>query len=353
MIKVKVSTPFPQIPIARQTPGGKGIWGNYEFITEDSPEKADWWVVIDGLKNEETCICPEGNTLLVTFETEFTKIYNPKFLRQFGWVITSQQVIKHPRVIHKQQGHLWHVGWFGTGSGVDPKDFKKVFTTYDELKAIDTTKIPKEDALSIVISTKNRTEGQRLRLKFIHDLKKRLGEKFHLYGVGFNMVKNKWDGIAPYKYHIIIENSFAPDWWTEKLADCYLAGSYPIHFGCTNIHDYFSPEMLTTIDINKPEDAISTIEKVMRENYYEKRQEKIQEARELIMNKYNIFAMLAETLNTLETGKEKVKVTLKPESKPRLIAKVVSSLKNAPLIYKTSKKIYRAWRKARYGEEKI
>lgn len=349
MINIKLSTPFPKIPIARQTPGGTGVWGDCKFFIDEPVEKADWWVVLDGLTSPEQTIIPKKNSILITAETEFTKKYNEKFLNQFGTIITSQQIIKHPRVINTQQGHLWHVGWFGTGSGVDPKDYKKVFTTYDQLKAIDITKLKKDKLISIVISSKNRTEGQKKRLEFISKIKAHFGDKLDLFGVGFHMIRDKWEGLAPYKYHLIIENSYAPHWWTEKIADAYLAGAYPIHYGCPNIYDYFSTNAVSKIDIDDVPGTIATIEKIIAEDYQSNRIEEILKARDQIMNKYNLFPMIADLVKKIPTEGTPSLVTIKPEKKPWLKKKIVEILKNKGILYTLPRDLYRKYRKMMYG----
>ena len=350
MITVKLTTSNPEIPVVRQTPGSKGLWGNCKFYVDEQVKKVDWWVVFGDLSTKEKTICPKENLILILSETEFTKKYSQKFIDQFSTIITSQQTLRHPRVIHNQQGHLWHVGWYGTGSGVEPKDFKRLFTTYDQLKQIDVGKIKKDKLLSIVISNKNRTEGQRKRLEFIKLLKDALGDQFDVFGAGFNMIKNKWDGIAPYKYHLILENSYTPDWWTEKLADAYLAGSYPIHYGCPNIYDYFKPEMLSVIDINDVQGSIESIKKLISGNHYEQHLEDIREARQLVLDKYNIFNLITEIVNQLPSGDKPKLVTLRPENKPWLKKKVIETLSGKGVLYKVPQKIYRIYRRILYDK---
>lgn len=346
MITVKLTTPFPQIPIERQTPNSSGVWGNYRFIINQPTEQADWWVVLENVPSLERTICPRENTILITHEVYEMKQYNQKFLNQFSTIVTSQREIKHPHVLHKQQGYLWHVGWFGRGSGVDPKDFKKVFTTYDQLASI--TNIQKEKSLSVITSNKSRTEGQALRHEFIRKMKDHFSERFDVFGAGVNMIRDKWEGIAPYKYHFALENNAVPDYWTEKLADAYLAGAYPIYYGCPNIHDYFPENALTVIDITDIQGSIEKIEKVLSENYYEKYKTEIWKARDLILNKYNFFAMIATTLDTLPSGTDTRIITIRPEKKPQLFKKTVSVLKTDHRLYTLFQKIYRTYRNMRY-----
>ena len=60
-----------------------------------------------------------------------------------------------------------------------------------------------------------------------------------IFGKGINGFEDKWDTLRDYKYHIVIENSSFDDYWTEKLADNYLAECFPFYHGCKNINKYF------------------------------------------------------------------------------------------------------------------
>lgn len=55
--------------------------------------------------------------------------------------------------------------------------------------------------------------------------------------------------MSKYKYVLAIENGQCMDYWTEKLADSYLAGCYPIYYGCPNISDYFKQDSMLKVDI--------------------------------------------------------------------------------------------------------
>ena len=56
-----------------------------------------------------------------------------------------------------------------------------------------------------------------------------------------------------------MENAVIPDYWTEKIADCFLAWTLPIYYGCPNLEDYFPEKSFIRIDIEKPEEAIDSI----------------------------------------------------------------------------------------------
>jgi hypothetical protein len=335
MKQIKVSTADPLIPIERQTPGSEGVWDNCKFHINKKIDKCDWWFVLDTIKHEETCLCPRNNTVLITSESAAMKTYDQKYLNQFGYVITSQKNIKGPRVINDAQGHCWMIGHMGSYSGVDPKDYKKFFTPYDKIKG-DTN----------IIKTKLRTPGQKLRLDFVDALKKHFGSNIDVFGVNEKFIADKWDGIAPYKYHIVLENSVTDDYWTEKLGDAFLASAYPLYWGAPNINKYFPTGSLRQIDLNNFERAIKQIEEAIGENLYEKNADLIKQSKDLVMNKYNVFAIMANLANQFPKALPAKQVRIYPEKIKKTFAQIaVEKLSKSPKIYKVVRAAYRKYRK--------
>jgi len=182
---------------------------------------------------------------------------------------------------------------------------------YDALKPM--TKFEKDRTISVVCSNKAFSKGHRNRLLFVQKLRKHFGAEIDVYGKGLNEVRDKWDAIARYRYHVVLENCSRPDYWSEKLSDAYLAGAYPFYYGCSNILDYFPKGSLTPIDITAPEEAISMIIQTIQNNEYERSFGELIFARNLVLDKYNLFAFLAEHCNNVKQSNHKEIMTLRPE----------------------------------------
>jgi len=120
----------------------------------------------------------------------------------------------------------------------------------------------KKNFCRIIYSDKKLTEGHVKRHEFVASLKAHFGDELDIFGRGFRYVSDKWDAIADYKYHIVIENSRFPHYWTEKLADAFLGWSLPIYYGCPNITDYFDPNSFVSIDIESPKLSILKIDRL-------------------------------------------------------------------------------------------
>ncbi|HOX15130.1 MAG TPA: glycosyltransferase family 10 [Smithellaceae bacterium] len=286
MITVKLS--HPPWPIVRQTPGQSGTWGECRFFCNIDINQCDYWFVLESPgSKKETALCPKTNTVFIAGEPPTIKTYQREFLDQFAAVISSDININHPHPIFQQSGLPWHVG------RRQRNHINIQFTKdYDELKGM--TSIPKRKLLSVVTSSKIMTEGHRRRFEFARQLKTHFGDKIDLFGRGLNEIEDKWDALADYRYHVAIENSEVKHYWTEKLADAFLAGCYPIYHGCPNITDYFSPESFSPININDPKKAITVIESCMEQNKYESSLRRIWESREKVLDRYNLFALIAE-----------------------------------------------------------
>jgi hypothetical protein len=291
VLKVKLTTSFPQWPLSRQTPGGGGLWKNVQFYIDQPVDECDAWFVYDGLVQPETTICPAENIVFVTAEPPSIKIHDAKWLRQFARVISSQRNLRHPGIQLSQTGLPWHVG-----------------KSYDELSREGFPE--KSKSLSIIASNKNFTAGHQQRLAFVEQLRRRSCGDF--FGRGIRELPDKWDGLAEYRYSVAIENCEYPDYWTEKIADCFLAGTTPFYYGCPNIADYFPAEAFVWIDPASPENALGRIEEVLAANDYGRRQPALTRAKNLVLNEYNLFNLLADFCAGLNFESRRRKVQLKP-----------------------------------------
>jgi hypothetical protein len=300
MIRVKLT--IPHWPIERQTPNHSGIWENCHFIINKEVSECDYWVVCDDLVHTEETTCPKENTILITQEPPTLGKYSTLFVKQFSTVVTCHKNIRHNNPIFQQQGLPWHVGR-------RQKNHVNLSWSKDYDELISIGRIYKDKEISVISSSKDGSIGHRQRLEFISILKKYFGESMDIFGRGINEIEDKWDALERYKYHIALENSEVDDYWTEKLSDAFLAGCYPIYWGCPNINKYFNSFSLTAIDVNHPDNAIQSIKSCMSEYKYEQAQQYIEEAKKDVLNKYNVFPMICELINSGHGQQDKARFT--------------------------------------------
>ena len=306
--KVKLTVPAGVEGLyLRQTQGLNGMskCGKYRFYINEFVENPDFWVVRNkAVRNRESCNVAPENTILFTTEPKSILNFPVKYVNQFGMVCSCQETLKHRNVIYTQPMLPWFVGWH------DKNGKPEITMDYDFFA---NTKAPEKTKLiSVITSNKAFTKGHYDRINFVEKLKKHYGDKLDVFGRGFNSFKDKWDALAPYKYHIALENSSAKYYWTEKLSDCYLTGTYPVYYGCTNLNEYFPDNACKTIDIHQFDKAVEIIDKTIADNEFEKNVELLNECKRLVIDDYNLLNMIAKYCDRLNPESPKCIITLRP-----------------------------------------
>ena len=157
-----------------------------------------------------------------------------------------------------------------------------------KLQRLDKTKV-----LSWVTSNKDGLPGHKLRMFFLRTLHGRV--PFDLFGRGFEAIDDKWDAIAPYRYSIAFENSRAPHYFSEKLMDCFVCLTLPLYYGSPEIQKYFPAESFIPIEPSDPRTA-DKIRDIIASDLWRERQDALQEARWLVLYKYNMFSQVARLM---------------------------------------------------------
>jgi hypothetical protein len=296
LIRVKFMTrPLDRVWL-RQLPNQSPRWGQCEFIFDHEARDYDWLVVYDDLPpsqgerrpmREEVLPCPQQNSILVTTEPSSIKSYLSLYTRQFGYVLTSQEAwaLPHPRRIFSQPALQWY---YGVG--------REHVITYDQMVAQPPSHKTRD--LSTVCSAKQQTHTlHNQRYEFTQALKALVPE-MEIFGHGVRAMDDKAEALNDYRYHLAIENYLGPHHWTEKLSDSFLGLTLPFYCGCTNAADYFPAESFIPLNIKDVEGSAEIILRTIRDNEYEKRLPHIQEARRLVLEQYNLFAVLAREIES-------------------------------------------------------
>lgn len=264
-----------------------------DFTFDPNDPDYDFFVVYEGLPKDssnkiidfEALKCSKANTLLITTEPSSIRIDGPKFMRQFGHILTSksQRLTQHPNHINDTPPLRWFYGRAMDTSGT--------FLTTDFIRS----NLPeKTRQLSAVCSTKKMSHTvHAARLDFMMSLRERL-QNLDLYGRGIRPISDKAEAMDAYRYHIAIENHIEPGHWTEKLSDCFLAGCLPFYFGDPDYSKAFPERAVIPIDIFDLNEAEQTIRSALSENAYEQRLPDILEARRRVLDDYNTLGWVAK-----------------------------------------------------------
>lgn len=267
--------------LLRQTENAQGLWKNLQFIDLDKVkiDKVDVLLVLNHPKEDIKLYVRKGGKLIIIQEPPYPENnYLKLLIRHFDCSISDFKDDNWKNNISTPAGLPWHVN-----------------RSYEDLILLE-SKSDKLDKVSWITSSLSTFSGHKIRLKFIDYLKTNNFE-FDLYGRGFNPIDDKFDGIEPYKYSIAAENYISNDYFTEKILDVYLAGSMPMYYGCQNLDKYFPKGSYLELDFQKPEWSLGLIKEAVNGDFYSENKSAIMEARDLILNKYQLFKVVEETIN--------------------------------------------------------
>lgn len=246
-------------------------------------------------------------------------------------VIVVLNYLKYDTHLTARDGYLWN--WHNEPIVRTPfgKGFDRIFThhssndprtriappildwwidkTYDQL-----VQMPppiKQAKLSAIASTKEMIEGHKLRNSFMKMLEQDFPE-VSVFGEGrAARLKDKWEGLGPFEFSIAIENSSKPDYWTEKIADCFLSYTVPVYFGATNLDQYFPKESYVWLPLGSENAAIAVIEEVLHEESWTQRASGVQEARRRVMENFSLFGQIASRVRAEAEAIRGAKVSTK------------------------------------------
>lgn len=251
-----------------QTPNKEGKWGNIESTYNI---------------NESDYIIMQENTTLKNIDKSKTIFFGkePNY-------ITKNRCPNCFRNFHFELGNSWFPQtWW-------------VNISYDNLKKLKPNKTKK---LSAINSQKRNTMGQSLRYDIIKKISKKYPNEIEIWGGITNSKKNqkpfrtklprrdKKEGLLPYKYHLSIENGSRPFYFSEKIVDPLLCWSMPLYWGCKNIDKFLPKGSYININIEDPH-VIDKIIEISNSDLWEQNINTIKEAREIILNKYNLWSTI-------------------------------------------------------------
>ena len=277
----------------RQTEKGEGICNGVRFLLNNDPEKiAEWLVVFDSPPGDFVTHIPTHRRILVITEPPEVKPYPPRYLRQFGTILTPFSLPGAGKnSLHVAGACLnWHYG-VRTVSG----SWETKFASLESIRQMPVP--PKSKLLSVICSTKTFTQAQHNRIRFVERLIRHFGSALDVFGRGRNPIDDKADAIAAYKYHIVLENNRIGNFWTEKLSDALIGYSLPLYAGAPNIPSAIpDANGVVVLPIEDNDAAIKIIESLLEADPYAERFQAIARCREWCLETTNVFARVARII---------------------------------------------------------
>jgi hypothetical protein len=280
-----------------QTPGGSCRWGATLFVADG---EADHYVILNSIRHPVDCeflpkialpdpgrvwglhMEPQAYVQLLGYDDPREHALTSRFYTNCQSLIARGGIYRPcPPYVHFHIGKSWDF------LSPAPPPQKKI-------------------ELGIISSGLNTIEGHKARLDFLEELDAS-NIDCAIWGRGENLRKfrkyrgfsvNKWDVHAICRYSIVIENSVAPWYWSEKPADALLGWSFPLYHGCPELGRFLPPDSFMPLDIARP-DRIATIRAILSAAPYQERLAAIAQARDLLLRKENLYAFLDRELNAL------------------------------------------------------
>lgn len=284
MIKINILSGSQKDPFFAQWDKERFPESQY-YICENSVENIAWDIVVvyENIRVSQTVICRTGHLIYVAGEPPMMRPLPNVFLKQFDEVVIPNINSRH---LHKLLSH----GFLNWSLGVDFKT-KEHRYNFKQLRDLETVKTKN---ISIVTSNKRMMPGHNRRMEVIDKLREDFPGEIDFYGSGHNYVNYKADALLPYRFHICMENSTIPYYWTEKFSDPILANSVPIYLGCTNIDDYFDKRGYATFSCDDYPALKSLVSDILRnpESMYQKYYTFMKANRETVMNKENLIPFI-------------------------------------------------------------
>lgn len=296
-------------PIERQVPAHWADLG-LEVLFNQRVDRCDAWIVYKGLYRPDHTICPPDKVIFFAYEPPGLHVYAPAFLAQFAAVVTSHVDTTHRNVILRHQAQPWFIGVpRRTSTHIHPSVGDAM--SIEQIAAIPPPK--KTRPLSTVCSTKVLVAGHTARLRFLDVLRNELSDQLDVYGYGFRPVADKLEALLPYDFHLVLENTVTRDYWTEKLAEAYLAYCFPIVWGCPNLDAYFPADSFVSLDTQNTARAMLQVKQALAEGMTETRRSAVLEARRRVLNDYNLFEEIIRVIGC-ESSTTPQRVRLRDES---------------------------------------
>ena len=266
---------------------GKGYMrdGKYFFTSEQYGWlNADWLIVIDSPHSCFYTNIPRERRILFFGEPPEIRDYSQyiHYLEQFGIIVSICDIPNYSgRVIVSNSRLGWTAGIHGELSSME--------------KAERYPLPPKNRTISIISSLKHRTEYHRKRVEFMRRLQDELSGVIDCFGREFNPVDDKLQAIAPYKYHVVIENSRHKNYWTEKLTDAWAGWALPIYFGDPSILEQVPDKRgIEIIDIDDFSGSLNRIREIIEGDVYASRIDAIKKCRQWALKASNPYELTCE-----------------------------------------------------------
>jgi len=183
-----------------------------------------------------------------------------------------------------------------------------VSTSYDALSAVAPNKVR---SMICIQSNKQILEGHLLRLEFIEEFCRRSPSELDIAG-GIAREKrftklndpvemindDKFATCMNYKYCLAFDNGQYNNYFGTQFTDSLLSWCVPVYWGAPNIGDFFPEDSYISFDVRNKNEIERIVDIINDPEDYNRRLPAIEKARNLVLNKYNIWDTIREVITT-------------------------------------------------------
>ena len=275
---------------------------------------ADWLCVTDSPWACFVTNIPRERRILFLTEPPGITDY-PKYayyLEQFGVVVSPYDIPGYSGRLEIGNPCL---GWFAGRSR---------FRSISDVLSYQAPK--KTKMLSTVTSLKKRLPWRKQRVALMQAARRKFGGLLDWFGREFAPVNDKLDAIAPYKYHIAVENSKVRNYWTEKLTDAWIGWALPIYCGDPSILEQIpDPHGIELIDVDDIPGTLKRIQQILETDPYESRIDAIKKCREWAIRMANPYERVCKIVESADADA----LTLPKLKRPELLRILIKGRKGA------------------------
>lgn len=300
MLRVKITIPGAgeNINLSQFTGNLENIVNNCKFFINEECKSPDVWLVIEDLDLENNkCLISPDKIAFLSAESAWPVGYYSEtpqidvFLNQFAHFYTCHEINRD-----SSNSELPFLPWM-INANHGPSIFANHSRNIEYFKKLE--RIAKPKSLSVFCSNQQWTENHRMRFRFTSRLKEHFKDRLDWYGNGVQKLEQKWDGLAPYKYSLVLENTSRNLVMSEKIYDSFLTLTYPIYWGSNSASEFFNPKSFSSIDIFDFKGSVQIIEQILHEDPYEQALPYILESKEKVLGELNFANRLCKVANSV------------------------------------------------------
>jgi hypothetical protein len=280
--------------IRKMTPGCSGVWKNLKAVT--NPYEADFVFIIDGYSGP----FPEERAIYLGEHPPCSGLYST-------WE-TKKALLRFPLNKYLNPGEWWISHDYDTLSNLKPP-----------AKTKNTVCVMTYQTHNAMYSQRPKFMGELLKQFKDIDLYGRPSEKFiadPLLNSNYKgaLGKDKPNGllgehligkeeIINYRYSLEFDVGPTINYMSERFYDSLLLWCMPIYFGSSNLGNFLPSNSFVYIDIHNLNDTKKVINSVMGD-LRESNIDRIAEARNLLLNRYQLWAYVDDIINNLDRYKK-------------------------------------------------